>query len=299
MRTCLAAAVLLLAAVPARAADLRPPDWLPRYDLAINLDVCGHQAHVTQQVSWVNRTDKPVEQLIFNVHSHFTPPKTAEEIDQFSRLLEIFRLAPGEALFFREAFQLDKVEGLTKAGADWKRDELKHQWNKDLATALIVQLAEPLAPGKSVTVALTYRMELPQRQGRWGQWKGVTFLSNWHPVVAIHDDEGGWQPTPFIPYHQPWYNEAGVFTARVRLPKEEHVASTGSVTRVETGEATKDVFIGPVTARDFALLSSARYTEFACEASNGTGPPVKVKCMAFPEHEFYARVLIKYAAMAI
>ena len=30
--------------------------------------------------------------------------------------------------------------------------------------------------------------------------------------------------------------------------------------------------------------------------SNGTGPPVKVKCLAFPEHEFYARVLIKHAA---
>ena len=68
-------------------------------------------------------------------------------------------------------------------------------------------------------MALTYRMELPQKQGRWGQWKGVTFLSNWHPVVAIHDDEAGWQPTPFIPYHQPWYNEAGVFTARVRCPR--------------------------------------------------------------------------------
>ena len=299
MRTRFAIFVTLAAVLPVGAADLRPPADLPRYDFAINLDVCGHTAHVVQQATWTNTGKKPVEQLVFNVHSHFTPPKTAEEVDQLARLLEIFRLAPGEAIFFREAFQLEKVEGLTKAGADWKRDELKHQWNKDLATALIVQLAEPLAPGQSATVALTYRMELPQRQGRWGQWKGVTYLSNWHPVFAVHDDEGGWQPTPFIPYHQPWFNEAGVFTARVRVPKDEHLAHTGSATKVEMGDVTKDVFIGPVTARDFALMSSARYTEFACQASNGTGPPVKVKCMAFPEHEFYARVLIKYAAMAI
>ena len=299
MRTRFAILGLLALALTAQAADLRAPADLPRYDFAINLDVCGQKAHVVQQATWTNTGKKPVGQLVFNVHSHFTPPKTAEEVDQYSRLLEIFRLAPGEVLFFREAFQLEKVEGLTKAGADWKRDELKHQWNKDLATALIVQLAEPLAPGQSATVALTYTMELPQKQGRWGQWKGVTCLSNWHPVLAIHDDEAGWQPTPFIPYHQPWYNEAGVFTARVRVAKEEHLAHTGSITRVEIGDTTKDVFIGPVTARDFALLSSTRYTEFVGEASNGTGARVKVKCMAFPEHEFYARVLIKYASMAI
>ena len=75
MRIHLAVAALLAVASPAWAADLKPPEWLPRYDLAINLDVCGHQAHVTQQVSWVNRSDKPVSELIFNVHSHFTPPK--------------------------------------------------------------------------------------------------------------------------------------------------------------------------------------------------------------------------------
>jgi hypothetical protein len=299
MRTWFAIAAVLAAALPAAAADLRPPVDLPHYDFAINLDVCGHTAHVVQQCTWTNTGKKPVEQIVFNVHSHFTPPKTAEEIDQLARMLELFRLNAGDAIFFHEAFQLEKVEGLTKVGTDWKRNELQHQWNKDLATALIVQLAEPLAPGKSVTVALTYHMDLPQKQGRWGQWKGVTFLTNWHPVVAIHDDEAGWQPTPFIPYHQPWFNEAGVFTARVRLPKEEQVASTGSVTRVEVGDATKDVFIGPVTARDFALLTSARYQEFATETTNGTGPPVKVKCLAFPEHEFYAKVLVKYAAVAI
>src|SRR5262245_10586243 len=299
MRTCLAAAVLLLAALPARGADLRPPDWLPRYDLAVNLDVCGHQAHVTQQATWVNRTDKPIEQLIFNVHSHFTPPKTAEEIDQFSRLLELFRLPAREALYFQNAFTLHKVERLTKAGNEWKREEVKTQWHKDLATALIVALPEPVPAGGSVTVSLSYTIELPQRQGRWGQWKGITFLSNWHPVLAYHDAEGGWQPTPFVPYHQPWFNEAGVFTVRVRLPKEEQVACTGSITKVEEGPDTKDVTIGPVVARDFALLTSAQYHEFAGEAANAGALPVKVKCLAHPAHEFYARELIKHASRAI
>ena len=125
------------------------------------------------------------------------------------------------------------MERLTPDGKEVKREELKHQWHKDLATALIVALPEPVPAGGTVAVSLSYTIELPQKQGRWGQWKGVTFLSNWHPVLAVHDGEKGWQPTPFVPWHQPWFNEAGVFTARVRLPKDEQVACTGSITKVE------------------------------------------------------------------
>jgi Peptidase family M1 domain len=294
MRLGFAAIAVLACALPAAAADLKPPEWLPRYDLAINLDVCGHQAHVTQQVSWVNRSDKPVSELIFNVHSHFTPPKTEKEIDQFARLLEIFRLQVKDFVYFQNAFDLHKVELLTPAGKEMKREELKFQWHNELDTALIVALPEPVPAGGTVAVSLSYTMVLPQKQGRWGQWKGVTFLTNWHPVLALHDGEKSWQPTPFVPWHQPWANEAGVYSVRVRLPKDEQIASTGSITKVEMGDETKDVSIGPVVARDFALLTSARYQEFAVEAG-----PVKVKCMAFAEHEYYARVLIKQASRAI
>jgi hypothetical protein len=299
MRIWLVTVALLFAGLPAFAADLRPPENLPQYDFAIHLDLAGQKAHVTQNVVWVNKTTKPAEQLVFNVHSHFTPPETAKEIDQFARLLEIFRMPFREAIYHKNAFDLHKVERLRKVGNDWLRDELKTQWNKDLKTALIVALPEAVPPGGSVAVSLSYTIELPQKQGRWGQWKGVITLSNWHPVVAIFDAEKGWMPTPFIPWHQPWFNEAGVYTAAVRLPKDEQVACTGSIAKVEESGATKDVSIGPVTARDFSLITSSRFQEFSTEAVNAGAGKVKVKCLAFPEHEFYARALIKHAARAI
>src|SRR5262245_54513868 len=131
---------LFAAAGPAIAADLKPPENLPRYDFAINLDVCNHQAHVTQNVLWTNKSAKPVEQLVFNVHSHFTPPETAKEFEQFAKLVELFRLPYREVIYHKNAFDLHKVERIKKVGNDWQRDELKTQWNKDLKTALIVVL---------------------------------------------------------------------------------------------------------------------------------------------------------------
>ena len=43
-------------------------------------------------------------------------------------------------------------------------------------------------------------------------------------VAAGIDDEKGWQPTPFIPWHQPFFNEAGHFTARIVMPSDQLLA---------------------------------------------------------------------------
>src|SRR5439155_1076570 len=74
-------------------------------------------------------------------------------------------------------------------------------------TALVIPLPRPVKQGESVTVEIDFIMHLPQKQGRWGQWQGVTFLSNWLPVLAYYDDQG-WQPTLYIPWHQPFFTEA-------------------------------------------------------------------------------------------
>src|SRR5207249_2677615 len=108
-------------------------------------------------------------------------------------------------------------------------------------------------------------------------------------------------PVPFIPWHQPFFNEAGVYAARVTLPADQKVACTGSVTgerEVEGGQ--KEVCICAAGVRDFALLCSARYEEF-CGQTEATKdqPSVKVRIMAFPEHEFYAREMIRIVCEAI
>src|SRR5208282_5172515 len=106
--------------------------------------------------------------------------------------------------------------------------ELPFHYREDNATALVVPLPRPVACGESIQVELDITFRLPQKQGRWGQWKGVTYLSNWLPVLAFYDDQG-WQPTQFIPWHQPFFNEAGIYNAHVTLPCDQKIACTGSV----------------------------------------------------------------------
>jgi hypothetical protein len=268
-----------------------PPDWLPHYDLDVRIDVHGHAAHVKQRVTWTNRSTVTVAEIVFNAHSHYVVP--GGEVGLLAKTLEILRMNPDEGIYTKEApLAINKV---VAAG-----QEVKSRFDGDTATDLVVPLPAPLPPGQAVTIDLDYTLRLPQKQGRWGQWEGVTFLSNWSPVVAVHDDKG-WHPTPFVPWHQPFYNEAGVYSARVTLPADQKLAASGTVTaRRDLGDGRQQVDVTANGVRDFALLCSARFVEFTGEAPTLPGlPPVRLHCFAFPEHEHYARVMLNTVSEVI
>jgi hypothetical protein len=257
------------------------PPWLPRYDLDINLDVASHTAHVRQRVTFFNRHHAPACDLVFNAHSHYTVP--GGEVGLLAKTLEIMRMMPGDAMWGDQPpFDLQHVTLDGKA--------LPFAYLKENNCALQVTLPAPVPEGGCVTVELDYVFHLPAKQGRWGCWEGVTTLSNWVPVLAVYD-EHGWHPTPFIPWHQPFFNEAGIYTARVILPEDQVVASSGSVVAVHKLDCgLKQVDILAPGVRDFALLCSNQYVEYACQVGG-----VRVRCMALPKHEHYAQEIVKTA----
>ena len=101
---------------------------------------------------------------------------------------------------------------------------------------MVVPLGRPVAPGETVEAEVDFTLELPDNWGRWGHHDGVTYLVNWYPVLAHHDDRG-WERTPFVPWHQPWHQEAGHYTVRIDLPDGQVVASSGRITRTRAGRA--------------------------------------------------------------
>jgi hypothetical protein len=303
-RGLLVSLALVLNLPGARAAALQLPP-LPAYELQINLDVDQHQATVRETVTWTNPSSRPATELVFNAHSHYQIPD--KDIGYLAKMVEILRMSPSETLNTDgPACDIQRITVgdpcASHAGAATATNPtgratgivLKPQYREDNATALVVPLPRPLARGEKITVAIDFVMHLPQKQGRWGQWKGVTFLSNWQPVLAFYDDEG-WHPTPFVPWHQPFFNEAGSFHARVTLPMNQTIACTGSVVSArDLGNGWREVEINISAARDFALLCSDRYVEH--QAMAGT---VRVRCFAFAEHDFYGREMARIAAEAI
>jgi hypothetical protein len=315
VRVILVASAVLLMPQPARAAAPVPP----AYEMDMEVDVSGHQVTVHEKVVWTNTHARPTSRLEFNVHSHFSLPE--KDVGFMAKMLEILRMDPAEVIEVAEApCQVSRVTWLDQGSAGrgsantprgpssgdelpFPRtvaptpsigDDLPFRWREDMGTALVVGLPREVRQGESVTVAIDFTMRLPQKQGRWGQWAGVTFLSNWQPVLAYYDDDG-WQPTPFIPWHQPFFNEAGSFAVRAILPADQVLACTGSiVSHADLPDGRQQVEIRAAAARDFAFLCSQRYRVYS-----GNAGAVTIKVFAFQEHEFYAQRMVQWAAEAI
>lgn len=317
--TCLAALALLClpgsgAATP--AAPLAPaglPAHLPRYRLAIDLDLARHVAHVRMDATWINPASEPTDRLVFNAHSRYVVP--GDQIGFTAKMLEILRMTPSDAMGTKEPPLV--VEAITHAGKS-----VNFAYEGETKTTLVVPLPKPVRSGESVTVTLDMTMHLPPKQGRWGQWEGVTCLSNWLPVFAYYGgappspqerqpasgknearsaSEVDWRPTPFIPWHQPFFNESGIYHATVRFPLGQHLGSSGTIKNVVTvSDGCQQAEIEAVGVRDFTLLCSARYKihEGMVNAGPGGGG-VRVHILAFEEHDFYAKHMMRIAVEAL
>jgi len=171
---------------------------------------------------------------------------------------------------------------------------LPFSYQENNLTALVVHLPHTVGPGESVTLELDFVMKLPQLKGRWGQWRGVTTLAQWLPVVAVYDEKG-WQPVPFIPWHQPFFNEAGIYEAHITLPGDQKLACTAPIAEeVHRPDGWKEVTTVPIPARDFSLVCSALF----CEETGQAGG-VHIRSLYLPEHEFYGKFAVKVASESI
>jgi hypothetical protein len=172
--------------------------------------------------------------------------------------------------------------------------DLPFRYDDNNDTALIVPLPRQVLQGETLTLELEFVIKLPQTCGRWGHWRGITFLTNWLPVLAVYDKDG-WHPTPYVCWHQPFFNEAGLFEARLTLPSDQHVACTAPVQAEKLlADSRRQIDFAPCWGRDFAIVCSAKFREYTGQCGD-----IKIRCLAAPKNEYYARIMVECAKEAL
>jgi hypothetical protein len=277
---------------PASASAAEADARRLHYDLDISLDQTGHRVHVREKVTWTNPTKKPVEQLVFNFYPHYRVP--AGDYLFLAKTLELLRMQPSQAI---DRGGRHGVIGEARLLGE-SPAPLTFEFDADNTTVLRFPLPKPLPPGESVTVEIGFCLHLPNKQGRWGYWNDVTFVTNALPLLAFCDD-AGWHPTPFVPWAQPWFNEAGVFTAKFDIPDNEVLSCPAKLKSEAKSGARKSIETEPFLGRDFSFLCSPRFKEYGTVIDLPDGRKLPLRCLAFPEHQFYAEEILKIVAEAI
>ena len=278
------ALLAVLAARPAAAASptSRPPAHLPRYDLDLTLDTPSTRPSSARRVTWTNRHQPAGRTLVFNFYPHYRVPR---------RRLPAARQDAGTAAAAAVARDRPRRparrhrRGDSSLGEQPADSRSRIEYDDDNPTALRDRTARSRSRRASrSTVELDVRRSSCRTSRAGGATGRASRTSRTRCRSLAYYDDAGWQPMPFVPWHQPFFNEAGVFTRAITLPDDEMLACSGRgrSPRPTCGDGWKKVddravrrprLRGPVQRR--ATRSSAATTQLP-DGRDGRAPVPRV-----------------------
>jgi len=159
--------------------------------------------------------------------------------------------------------KLDQLLGADMTAKKAKRVALKSRVNE---TMMKVDLAEPLAPGKTATIEAAWSFLVPEHGAdRMGRDGSLYEIAQWYPRMAVYDDVRGWNTEPYLGQGE-FYLDYGDYNLSITVPAGYIVAATGALVNA------KDV-LTPVQLQRHTLAAKSDTTiriTTAEELSKGT-----------------------------
>ncbi len=143
---------------------------------------------------------------------------------------------------FQGGYTFSRIEQVMPAagGAKPARKALVTRENETMTK---VNLAEPLAPGRTAVIEMAYKFPVPEHGAdRMGRDGSLYEIAQWYPRVAVYDEIRGWNIEPYLGQGE-FYLEYGDFSLAITVPAGYIVASTGAL------ENAKEVLPPPMVAR--------------------------------------------------
>lgn len=88
-------------------------------------------------------------------------------------------------------------------------------------------LAQPLLPGKQITITTPFTVKLPNYYSRSGYSNNQFMVCQWYPKPAVYD-RTGWHQFPYLDQGE-FYSEYGSFKVNITVPTEYVVGATGTL----------------------------------------------------------------------
>ena len=141
---------------PTQASELElpaAPENRTVYDLDINLDYAQHTVSVVERITYFNRTNQLMKEILLIV-----PPR-----------------------YFPGTYSEGDISGDLVGGS------------RENGIQTILSLEPALQPGASTQIQIIFTLTLPNRQGVFGWSDLQTNLVDWFPIIPPFDAADGWQ----------------------------------------------------------------------------------------------------------
>ena len=189
------------------------------YDLKATLDTASKTLHGSLTLRYTNRSPDTLTFIWFQVEQNAFKSNSMNSF-----------IFPEESRFGARGFEggdiIEHLNQIRGTGAAAKPTALKSRVE---GTMMKVDLAEPLAPGKTATLDIAWHFLIPEHGAdRMGRDGSLYELAQWYPRVAVYDDVRGWNTEPYLGQGE-FYLEYGDYALSVTVPAGYIVAATGQL----------------------------------------------------------------------
>ncbi len=255
------------------------------YSIDVRLDRGGRGLIGRETITWRNISAYPASKLCFHLYYN------AWKDDQSTWMREAKLSARSRIKDVRS----DDWGGITVTSISLRRP---HAASVDLTdrrfnapddgngadrTVLEVLLPEPVAPGASAIVDVSWNSRIPRTFARTGAIGSFYFLAQWFPKLGVLED-AGWNCHQFHVGTE-FFSDYGVYDVRMTVPASWVVGASGRERgRVDNPDGTTTHTYRAEDVHDFAWTTSPDYVERTARFEHPTLPPVAMRLLLQPEH---------------
>ncbi|MGB0177762.1 MAG: M1 family peptidase, partial [Owenweeksia sp.] len=190
-----------------------------KYTMDIDFDVSKHRFTGTQELVYTNNSPDTLKQVFY--HLYFNAFQPGSMMDERSRDLPDPDKRIGDRIskLDKDEIGYHQVSALTQDGVTL--GFTLHQ------TVLQAKLANPLEPGASTVLKMTFNSQVPEQVRRSGRnnAEGVDYtMTQWYPKLAVYD-ENGWHPDPYVA--REFYGNYGEFIVNIDIDYNYKLGGTG------------------------------------------------------------------------
>ncbi|MFF2890242.1 M1 family metallopeptidase [Paenibacillus sp. NPDC057967] len=258
------------------------------YHINVSLRDDGQHLDGAQDVTWTNPGKKTVSELYFHLYPNaFQSPKTTFMTESHG-MLRKDKATPNSRSHMK-LLELQTLEG--ESLLPRLQYTQPDDGNPSDYTLARLRLPEPVPPGKSVTLRMSYEVKLPEVFARMGYSGDFIMAGQWFPKLAVYETQGtrgrtseGWNVHQ---YHgnSEFYSDFGIYSVRIQVPETYTVAATGFQTKpIVQQDGTKLFQFYAEDVHDFAWAASPNFIYEEVAFSDKGIPGVRIKLYLDPAH---------------
>ena len=266
--------LVLLVAAPVMADHLPVrSDQIVQYDLRVRLDPAKKQLHGVERLTWRNPSTDTVGELRFHLY-----------LNAFKNTKSTFVRESGGQLrgdeMASDGWGWIDVTSINAGGVDLTphmRFVAPDDGNADDQTVSRIVLPQPVPPGGSITLDITFLAQLPQVFARTGFKDDFFLVGQWFPKIGVYEPAGmrgrvvgGWNCHQFHANSE-FYADFGAYHVEITVPANYVIGATGQRTAERrNNDGTKTCTYEQADVHDFAWTADPDYLVVKAKFSGTT-----------------------------